>query len=78
MCARDSKLPKICVMSGPVDIGSMICDELCNLGFDAWTDKDGAYSQADVVQASFFVSLVPFWAINLPKRDEKLVFTRRT
>lgn len=49
MCARDSKLPKICVMCGPVDIGSMICDELCNLGFDAWTDKDGAYSQADVV-----------------------------
>ena len=49
MCARDSKLPKICVIRGPVDLGSMICDELCNLGFDAWTDKDGAYSQADVV-----------------------------
>lgn len=49
MCARDSKLPKICVMRGPVDIGSMICDELCNLGFDAWTDKDGAYSQADIL-----------------------------
>ena len=49
MCARDPRLPKICVTCGPVDIGSAICDELCNLGFDAWTDKDGAYSQADVV-----------------------------
>lgn len=49
MCARDLKLPKICVALGPVDLGSMICDELCSLGFDAWTDKDGAYSQADVV-----------------------------
>ncbi len=36
-------------MRGPLDLGSMICDELCNLGFDAWTDKDSAYSQADVV-----------------------------
>ncbi len=43
------KLPKICVIRGPVDLGSMICDELCNLGFDAWKDKDGAYLQADVV-----------------------------
>ncbi len=29
-------------------------------------------------QASFFVSLVVFWAINLPKRDEKLVLSRQT
>ena len=47
MCARD--LPKICVIEGVIDISSMVCDELCNLGFDAWTDQDGDYSQADVL-----------------------------
>ena len=49
MCAINSKLPKIYVIEGVIDISSMICDELCNLGFDAWTDKDGDYSRADVV-----------------------------
>jgi len=55
-------------MRGPVDIGSMICDELCNLGFDAWTDKDGAYSQADVL-------IMPTDSVALElMRDRKISF----
>jgi hypothetical protein len=55
-------------MCGPIDIGSMICDELCNLGFDAWTDKDGAYSQADVV-------IMPTDSVALElMRDRKISF----
>jgi len=70
MRLRNSKLPKICVIRGPVDIGSMICDELCNLGFDAWTDKDGAYSQADVV-------IMPADSVVLElMRDRKISFKK--
>jgi hypothetical protein len=44
-----AKDKKIFVTSGTVGIGTCICDVIRNLGFQAWTEKDGNCLGADII-----------------------------
>lgn len=55
MDGKRAKKVGILVITGIVEMGVMIRDVLCELGFDAWTEEENRNDEVDVVNCLLVV-----------------------
>lgn len=77
MVNKGTKKIKVLVITGPLEMGVMIRDVLCELGFDAWAENEGRNDEVDVVilpSDSIGLKLLEKWDESQLRRAVKILW----